>query len=383
MELLLLCVSGSDTPQRTMRIKGLLDGTVDWERFLQLSLKHGLMPLVHLRLKDSFALFVPAVQLERLRRSYLQNSARNLLLTHELCAILNLFRAHDIQALPYKGPALAAQVYGDTSLRMFVDLDVLVRWQDVARAQEVMIEHGYSPILRMDATQYAAFFRSECDQVFMGRDGAVGVELHWAITPPYFSFPLSTEDLLENVERVEILGTDTPIPSAEDILLLLCVNGAKDMWDRLETICTFAELVRARQQLDWARLWRQAARAHGERMLLLGLLLARDLAGLELPAEALNKIDSDRRVKTLAAGVKRRLLAGALEMPGVVEKARFRLATRERMADRARYCLLRALTPTYKDWSLVPLPRTVYFLYYLLRPFRLFKEWASTSFRGA
>jgi len=40
--------------------------------------------------------------------------------------ILRLFRSEGIVALPYKGPVLAAQAYGDVLLRQFDDVDIIV-----------------------------------------------------------------------------------------------------------------------------------------------------------------------------------------------------------------------------------------------------------------
>jgi len=56
----------------------------------------------------------------------LTNAASNVFLTNKLFEILNLFKENDILALPFKGPVLAESVYGDISLRKFVDLDILV-----------------------------------------------------------------------------------------------------------------------------------------------------------------------------------------------------------------------------------------------------------------
>jgi len=59
--------------------------------------------------------------------------------------------------------------------------------------------------------------------------------------------------------------------------------------------------------------------------------------------------------------------------PGLVEKTRFRIRSRERGRDKLRYCALRLLSPTYKDCS-PELPNSLSFLYYGLRPLRLLRD---------
>ena len=54
-----------------------------------------------------------------------------------------------------------------------------------------------------------------------------------------------------------------------------------------------------------------------------------------------------------------------MPLPGLVEKTRFRIRSRERGRDKLRYCALRLLTPTYKDCS-PELPASLSFLYYAI-----------------
>jgi hypothetical protein len=44
--------------------------------------------------------------------------------------------------VPFKGPALAVQAYGDLSLRQYDDLDLLIHEADVPRAYQLLIANG-------------------------------------------------------------------------------------------------------------------------------------------------------------------------------------------------------------------------------------------------
>jgi len=123
-ELLLRCAR---TRESTPRIRELAAGVIDWDYLCLLARRHSVVPLLYLQLSRHASDLVPAAHLATLKRQYQENSARNTILTAELCRLVELFRASGIEAIPYKGPALAVVAYGNLTLRRFVDLDVIVR----------------------------------------------------------------------------------------------------------------------------------------------------------------------------------------------------------------------------------------------------------------
>jgi hypothetical protein len=152
--------------------------------------------------------------------------------------------------------------------------------------------------------------------------------------------------------------------------LLLCVNGAKDLWAALEPLAALAGLVGRHAGLDLAEAARFARRTGSLRMLLVGLELARAVFGVTLPAEVLAEAREDRRVAPLVAEARARLAAHEPREPGVFEETRFRVRARERLRDRLRYCALKLLTPTHRDCA-PELPAPLSFVYYGVRPLRL------------
>ena len=125
------------------------------------------------------------------------NSRRNLFLTKELLNLLTLFETHQIAAIPFKGPVLAASVYKNLALRQFSDLDLIIHKQHVAKARELLISHGYRPQFDLNDSQETAFVRSYPAQCFERDDGKVVVDLHWTMTSRDFGFPLEPERLWE------------------------------------------------------------------------------------------------------------------------------------------------------------------------------------------
>src|SRR5215210_4865854 len=142
-ELLLCCARTSRSPEIAARIRALVQEGIDWEYLILTAHLHGVAPLLYWHLHVARSDAVPESVLNHLRDHFHANSLRNLSLTGELLRILRAFRAHGVDAVPYKGPALAASAYSNLALREFIDLDIMVRRQDVQKAKESLAFLGY------------------------------------------------------------------------------------------------------------------------------------------------------------------------------------------------------------------------------------------------
>src|ERR1044072_9927904 len=67
-------------------------GDIDWEYLFQLARRHSIVPLVYVQLHQHASDLVPPQFLSKLKKHYFENSARNTLLTAELCRLIKLFR---------------------------------------------------------------------------------------------------------------------------------------------------------------------------------------------------------------------------------------------------------------------------------------------------
>lgn len=376
ISLLLNCARTEVDGETAERIRETAGQRLDWDRLIQTALTNGLMPLLYESLKAHAGDVMPPDSLNKLKDLFQKNTARTLLLTGELFRILDLFVAQGIEAMPYKGPAVAVLVYGRLSLRQFVDLDILVRKRDVWHCQQILIGAGYQPHFDITERQLPAFLKLGYVQMFMRDRGQSVVELHWGIASRFFSFPLDTDRFWDRLHYVDLMGHKVLSPSTEDLLLILCVHGAKDIWERLEWICAIAELLRAHDEIDWEVLRRNAKELGVERIVLLGLCLAGNLFGVRLPEAVARDIEAQSAIARLAAEVQESVLRMDPQSPGLRQRILFHLRTRERMSDRLRYCVRLLFTTTPIDWQTVPLPASMSFLYAFLRPFRLAKKYA-------
>jgi hypothetical protein len=377
-ELLVCCAKTCLDQEETLRIQSLVQKNIDWSFLIQTALKHGVISLLYQSLKKTCPDSVPADVLNQLHDYSIANTIRNMSLTDELFRILQIFELHNIPAIPYKGPVLAASVYGDIALRQFSDLDILIQERDVLKVKDLLMSQGYRPEIKLNNTQEKVFLRFQRDCKFFRDDSRSIVEIQWGITQRYFPVVSDIKHLWERLETESIDGKDVKTFSPEDYVLILCLHGFYHCWERLEWICDIAELIRVHQKMDWIRVMEQA-RAQGiERILLLGLLLTSDLLKVAIPEEVSQKIQADSLVKSLAAKMNRILFPE----PNFSRKdfECFLLQTKiwGRLRDKVRYCLGRLMTPNAADWTL-PLPAFLFFLYYFIRPIRLLRTYILRS----
>ncbi|HEU4710588.1 MAG TPA: nucleotidyltransferase family protein [Pyrinomonadaceae bacterium] len=358
-ELLLSCARTKPAPRISVE-------NVDWNYFFLLARRHAVVPLVYRQLKN----IAPPTDLAPFKQHYQENSARNVILTAELCRIVKLFASEGVDAIPYKGPILSLIAYDDLALRRFVDLDIIVKKHDVPRARDLLLADNYTLSKSLTVAQQDFLLRTQHNLQFTKDNRQLIVELHWEVAPHLFASTVQGETLWQDLVTFEINGTTLKTFSAEDLLFSLCVHGSRHLWERLGWICDVAELI-SRRELNWPALLDRAAHADTERMFLLGLHLAQRLLDTELPPEVKRRCEADKRLDSLADNIIEHLFNGPEHVPATSSEIfKYNLGVRKTFSARARY-LVHTLRPTDGDLGDHALPARLSFAYYIMRPFRL------------
>lgn len=384
--LLLACGQAQDSPANDAHIDELLAGGLDWKQVLRSASLLGMWSLLDAQLAARPRADVPPEAREALRRHTRATHARNLQSIGELFALTDLFAAHGLRRLPFKGPVLAMQAYGTLSLRPFADLDLLVRPEDVPAACDLLVSRQYIPRYAMSAGQRANLIRFGCEHPFQrvlptpGQAGAAAarkddVDLHWNLFPPSFPIAFDPQAVWNRTETVTLGRREFETIGTDVLVLYLCAHGYAHHWNRLEWISALARLIAARPGIDWAWVRQEAARTGAERVLELGLVLAGDWMGAPVPADLLAEARRRPAMRTLLAHVTARVLRdpseAAASEPTLNEELFFDLGARENWVRRVRYFLRRLMTPSLEDVEWVSVPAQLPALYYFLRPLRL------------
>lgn len=371
VELLLCCARTHCNTATSDCIQLLLQKPIDWNHVIKIAVHHKVIPLLYQSLDNTCPEAVPHNIMTRLKQYFDSNAIRNLFLTNKLFRLLTLFEQNGIRAIPYKGPVLAASVYGNLTLRQFADLDILVHPQDKTEAGKLLVFQGYQPQSEFD-----------WEQSFRHEDSHVNVDLHWAFTPECFpNRSVDFEDLWQRLESVSLAGQEAITLSPEDLLSVLSIQIAKDCWEnrmQMSKLCDLNQLLRVDWALDWSKILERASESGSEQLLLLGLGLTNELLGTELPERIMQKIQTDIVVKLYVQQACKQLFSNTdshrrafgiylsrVLVPGssaVVVSSRSHLV---------RHFICFVITPTMADKSFLPLPKFLNFIYYLIRPIRL------------
>ena len=308
----------------------------EWEDLCQLADSHRVSPLLYCNLASAAPSSVPDDVRDALRDAYRTNAAHNLLLTSELAHLVERFNAHEIECFPIKGPVLAAACYGDLALRVFSDLDLVVSSTRLRKAAEVLTEAGYSAVFQPAGRHWKRYVRDRHHFVFTRSDRRVCVELHWKCVQDCYAFPLTAESMFSRLGRATVGGAVMDVPSLEDHLLLLCLHGAKNCWERLALVADVDAVLRcaAVAQLDWDGVRRTAAELAGARMLRLGICLAGKLFASPIPADVRSWMEHDGKANRLAELSRKRLLGDVRHRSGFLRQYGYYLAARERFRDK-------------------------------------------------
>src|SRR3984957_4467225 len=374
-ELLACCARTRVSATSAQKISELLKDSLDWDYIVTVAEENSVTPLLGRNLQALAGDRISAVILKRLKDVCRANTIRSLFLSAELTKILELFRARGIQAIAYKGPALAVQAYGDVTLRQFEDLDIIIRQSDLQKANEVMTDLGYRPRFDWILSSGAASSLVPGEYNYRDEKRRVMVELHTELTLRHFPKVPDLDDISKRLVPVKLSDREVPTFSVEDGLIVLSIHGAKDFWERFSWIADISELVQRYPDLDWDATIRRAETLDAERMLHVALLLATGLLDAGVPDEVRRRLQADHAANDVAGEILASLMNR--QYRPLDATGRFNVRRRMRRGGLAvfRYAMRLSVIPAEEDYEMMRLPAQLSPLYVALRPLRLLRKY--------
>lgn len=300
IHLILCCVRLNIEPEAKRKIESLLQEDLDWPYLIKTANEHRVLPLIYKNLSELFVDFVPPPALDQFRRWYHINTIHNKLMARALIELIETFTELKIPCIAFKGPVSAAMIYNDITLRQFGDLDVIVHEKDYDRTQENLVRIGYN---KTSDWKYESGFQHESSKI--------NIDIHRKFDGNNISSELNIIQLIDRSVPIDIQNHKLLTLSAEDTLLTLCINFAKDLFinkTKLAQICDIANLIDLHPKLDWDVVIKRAGSCGTKRILLLCISLSNQLFGTNLPMEVIQKIDKHTKLKSLVPEVYDRLM---------------------------------------------------------------------------
>jgi hypothetical protein len=282
---------------------------LDWNALVDTADAHGVTEQLLAPL-TAIAAQVPPAVLRRVGERVVHLAAINLRYTRQLATLLDHLQAHGIRALAFKGPSLAAGMYGHLGARSSADLDLLVDRRSALRVRPLLMAQGYTLPPRRRKRGGALLYglapgAGRDDTLYPPHDDLAMVDVHVAFAFWTQGVRLDTRAMFAQAITIEISGVRVPTLCADDLLLVLAIHGMMHGWCILRLVRDID--VVASHVADWDAVLSRARAARMRRVLHVALLLAHDLLGTRLPPHVLATAAQDETAGAIAASVPPRL----------------------------------------------------------------------------
>lgn len=368
---------------------------LDWENFDTLVTKNRIEPLVAEGIKK---LPPETVQNNAVLQKLLASQNHYALLCmrqmQTLAMLIKIFADSGIRALSLKGPILAMELYGNPALRYSRDLDILVSEEDLEKACECLETLGYEEeITVFNKTTLRRRIRQskgeEMHRVYT-KDN-ICIELHWRLS---YRMDESFDELWKHRRTKVLLSQEIHYLGEYDNISYLISHAAGHGYHRLRWLIDIYEL-KKNTDLFFAAVYRYMAEQSVGMLMLETVLVLYLIPSFSMPQCSNNyfsiqrennkvivhyedAIKKDfRKAYRLAMAAYPILINDTVENGIAGRKYNHLLPTLGRKKTIIR-SVMAVLEPSKADLELIDLPDSLYFLYYIIRPFH--KIWCMMPF---
>ena len=368
LRLLLACGHVLASSSRTTEIHHLIDDGIDWTVFARMAVEHGMAAMAAFNLSRLASAKIPAEILDALLINMEQTRRGNVALLEELAHVLDSLEEADIEAIPFKGPIVALRAYGDLGLRVFRDLDILVRDTDMRETMRVLCDLGYQRQEVLNDAQIEMVQYLQGQEIVYGRKSGVAIEPHTRLTSIKMALDVDYGGLWDRARRADVNGHMMRMLAPEDLFLVLAIHGGKELWWNIKWVCDVAVFLESNPNLDWTALLSRAEAQGCLRMVLLAAALAEAQFDAPIPARVMDALRGRRSI----ARMRDRIAAGWVSVspsgpPGNSKVSLDRLRLHDGIARRIRYLARTLLLPSPRHVEAFPLPRGFSFAYVPIR----------------
>ncbi|WP_164667430.1 nucleotidyltransferase domain-containing protein [Virgibacillus doumboii] len=340
---------------------------IDWKAFIELLFHHRLYPIIYSKLKQFDGGIVPPDVVNYISIYYKKNTLQMLKFSAVTENISRLFAENRIPLILLKGPALGHLLYGDISLRTSSDLDFLVPIEELEKTDRLLAEQGYQKHDYIKTVLNDWKWRHH-HVTYYHPQQQIKMEIHWRLNPGPAKEP-GFQELWERKNRSKFTSFPVYLLGKEDLFLFLTSHGARHGWSRLRWLVDIQELVK--QEIDWKKVNDKLRVCYYKKPAGQGLLLASCLlnSGISHEMQRLMKAKSTMHLAQQAVYyLENRINLHTDPVPeDVAHFHKHHLFSL--MGWRQKWLfLLSFLYPYPDDVETLPLPKTLHFLYFPLRP---------------
>ena len=345
----------------------------NWDEFITLVYSHGVFPLVYKILKN-YDDKIPFEKLSFMKQTYMDLVKENMLMTSELIKVSKLLEENGIKSIAFKGPTLSQLAYGDIISRQYVDLDVLIEEKDLLKTAKILEKESYVPLKPIELLENKKYIESDNDYSFMTSND-VHIELHWKLFREKIAKHMDMKSYYSNKSKVKINNENINTLSLEIMIVYLCLHGSKHLWERIEWILDIDKLISSQnKEIDWNIVLDIAEEMNCKISLFLGLNLSKLFFDTKFNEKIsgllINKLTIKLTDEILVFTNKLFLLEEDYKKYQDVNL--FQLKLIQSKKDKMKHFISVYFSITKNDYLAFPLPNYLNFVYYFIKPFRVF-----------
>jgi len=196
----------------------------DWPEFRKVFNYHELILFFYPLLRDSDALQQEIK--EFLRKNYYLTLKRSEQLWQEFLRIFKAFQEAGILLLPMKGMSFLKDIYRENPVRQMADIDILLREEDLLKAEKIFAVLGYQKELLGLKEEY--WRNKQCHITFYKKTerGSFIVEAHWSLDfkrKDCYVLP----EFWERTRELDCDGLKIRVLSPEDAVFSLALHNRR------------------------------------------------------------------------------------------------------------------------------------------------------------
>jgi hypothetical protein len=300
---------------------------------------------------------IPEGVFKRLENTYFWTQRENMLSLKAMEEIIFAFKENNINVISFKGPVLAELTYNDLGLRPMRDWDILIKPQDLRKADRIL-EKEFNYLKRFQLNpSYVASITSYRNSILYNNITSYPKHIHiyWHLINllPYNNAVLTKinmERVWQDSTMANLGDIETRVFSVEHHLIYLCLHALNHGYRPLLLLCDINELIR-KNKVAWENLTDEAFNFGLSRQVYYGLYLASEILKADIPADVLIRL-RPKKQGILEKRFFSSLIKGESAIDDVNTAFFLNLVFNETLQDRIKFTFS-ALLPPRKDLTLI------------------------------
>lgn len=275
----------------TRVLEKLATKKIEWQNLIEPLSYHELAPFLYLIIKNNPEV-VPEEFFIFLKNEYYHQVFRYRSLREELVKILKEAEVKNVLIVPIKGFSISEKYYKKYGFRPLVDIDLLIKEEELSRGALLLETLGYKKILSKGKEEY--WRKSQCHLEFIKDtpENRIPLDLHWAL-----DLKKEMDDILpslwQRINKIDMASITASIPSLEDTIFSLSLHQRRfGKILNLKYIYDMGLILKDSSLIDWDYVFKTARKGHfkaslffllAQTQLVLDMDLTKYLQNLEVP----------------------------------------------------------------------------------------------------